>query len=665
MKKAIWTPAAVRILDESTGGTWLAGGCALLALALKKVFGRRAELMSIRSDRYDPDRVEHVLVQIDGRYYLDGDGASAESALIKRWQRVEHVPDARVAGASDDDIWDAGLWPDDESVEELVKVLKGEVAEANPIVEGRDYSRDMALAEAGYESDDGDLTYFGYQKPDGMIVWGHPGEGEEEHSDLAHNLTGKEWSELGYGLLLRTKGWHQFRIWPDQGHVKLNGVETAAGRKRAIKLLKSLQHSHKPFRNIEIHLLHLDASGHPAKGGHGSFHHASSTGEMLRWLEQGSAESNPGPKEYWVWMRNKEGRQVQGNQTLIQPMTKALWEKYVRPLSVEQDYRTDVAKYNHRYISLFRWWIQGMNGYGEWKPGSPFLGGSLTEVRPRGKFAKRVSGFDSPEAVEWVKTADSDVFGSRLRGKTNNPGVVKRFLGGMLGKGQWVLPVDEHLERVRQALIARGLQRADRPLSPAVEAALRAQHAEAVEVYRRGGPDAIDEWVRAQTQTGSGKRRRNPIDLMGVGNLEYPEYLWAIDHGKILFYHPHGGRYEKHEDWLGSDKWKWDAKRSRLCRGRIMAITNERALYISRYPMIGSCPMDKIKAAFQRHYTQYADWPWTSDSATNPRCGNPIDLITLLGAGVIAGAVQGIVEPYVTRHVYQMDRSLAGGMHAA
>jgi hypothetical protein len=46
---------------------------------------------------------------------------------------------------------------------------------------------------------------------------------------------------------------------------------------------------------------------------------------------------------------------------------------------------------------------------------------------------------------------------------------------------------------------------------------------------------------------------------------------------------------------------------------------------------------------------------------------NPIDLVTLLGLGVIAGAVQGIVEPYVTRHVYRMDRSLAGtgGAHAA
>lgn len=103
-----------------------------------------------------------------------------------------------------------------------------------------------------------------------------------------------------------------------------------------------------------------------------------------------------------------------------------------------------------------------------------------------------------------------------MRHARTNPGIVQRFAGGVLGKGHWVLPIDEHLERARRTMVARGLHPAGIPLEPAIEDALRAQHAEAVEVYGRGGPEAVDEWVKGVT----GGKRRNPIDmitLLGLG----------------------------------------------------------------------------------------------------------------------------------------------------
>jgi hypothetical protein len=42
------------------------------------------------------------------------------------------------------------------------------------------------------------------------------------------------------------------------------------------------------------------------------------------------------------------------------------------------------------------------------------------------------------------------------------------------------------------------------------------------------------------------------------------------------------------------------------------------------------------------------------------RIDNPIDLATVIGVGVLAGAVQGVVEPYVTRHVYGRGAAPAG-----
>ena len=388
LKKALWTPPAVAILTELGADTWLSGGCAVLALALKKVFGPRAQLVVIRAGRTGtggPNQVEHVLVQVDGKYYLDGDGASAESSLLNRWRKVEKLPQARVTElVRRSELWDTGFYQDDESVDALAKII--------------------------------------------------------------------------------------------------------------------------------------DPAG--------------------------------------------------------------------------------VSK--------------------------------------------------------------------------SNPGIIQRFAGGVLGKGHWILPEREFLERSRRALVARGMHRAGQPLEPRIEDALRAQHAEAVEVYGRGGPEAVDEWVKGVT--GGGGRRGNPGGVAeAVAN--------AVHRYNTLNEATRNAARDQHRYWTVEEL---GAVRSAL--DGLMAILAD-AGFRQSYSGRDGRPLPSSGKAYESRYghvqlseggahtAAHASFTPSGElktlrrtSATRAgirsRIDNPIDMITLLGAGVIAGAVQGIVEPFVTRyatrHVYRMDRSLEG-----
>lgn len=796
LKRALWTtPAAVAVLESVGADTWLAGGCAILALALKKVFGQRAELVAVRAGKFRDNQIEHVLVQVDGKYYLDGDGASGESTLVNRWRKVERIPGATVGPVSKLEIWDTGFYQGEEDVEALVKALGGGgVTMANPIYEKK-LGRSEAQARATYitevDGEPGDTSLAGYRRPDGSIVYGKP-PFEAEHYDLAHRLTGKWWHELDNGLDLLRKGWIQFRMWPVVGEMNVHGLDTPAGRVTVLKLVKALQEGNPHFVFIEAFLLQ------PRTGGESRLK-ASSVGDLERKLAV--REENPiyerklghdeaqARAEFLDHHDNDElgivGVQIPGRGIVYGDPAEGEREHGVLYNALAGKYVEEVGYgINSRLKGglQFRMWPSrgDINVYGvdtpagrtavmrlvkRLQPGNP----PFTTIEVHLLHARDESGQGT-----WLSATSVGDLERKLQSREGNPGIVKRFAGGVLGKPHWILPFPEYIARVTAELERRGMHAKGQPLDSQTMDVLRVTYDEAVEEYRRGGPDAVDEWAKETT----GKRSRNPspmsstysstigfirpdgtivlgssgqthddlskqklglrssraalsagyvrfsvyptynpptaayelldkpgqremaahhlatfpqvelvlFDLYGKtksgaavsssgqytsvrgaleflrgggpvsggrkGNPELPEFLWAIDQGKILFYPLHHARYEVHEDWLGSPKWKWDAKNSKLCRGRLLAYPETRELYISSYKTTSVCPMAKVKAAFQTHFSQYADYVWTSDSAKNPRCGNPIDLATILAVGVIAGAVQGVVQPYVTRHMY-------------
>ena len=98
LKLAVRTDESYEILGKN--GTWTAGGCWILAAALKRLLGTPSRLVAITRGR--DDMPQHVLVELDGTFF-DADGASTRGSLLRRWEAVEGV-------------WDASLRPFDESM---------------------------------------------------------------------------------------------------------------------------------------------------------------------------------------------------------------------------------------------------------------------------------------------------------------------------------------------------------------------------------------------------------------------------------------------------------------------------------------------------------------------------------------------------------------------
>lgn len=69
--------------------TWIAGGCWILAEALQAWIGPGAVKWSIHSQEV-PGRIQHVVVKV-GHCFLDGDGASSEEMLLRRWRDKERI----------------------------------------------------------------------------------------------------------------------------------------------------------------------------------------------------------------------------------------------------------------------------------------------------------------------------------------------------------------------------------------------------------------------------------------------------------------------------------------------------------------------------------------------------------------------------------------------
>lgn len=126
IRRAIETDEAYGILDSigderSSGGTWLAGGCAFLARALVRKSHGALKLAYVIDDR---GRTHHV-VAYDPLHdiYYDGDGASRRTTLETRWRTVEGVPGAHVVHERPRGVGRAVCIGTRRSVDTLMKLL--------------------------------------------------------------------------------------------------------------------------------------------------------------------------------------------------------------------------------------------------------------------------------------------------------------------------------------------------------------------------------------------------------------------------------------------------------------------------------------------------------------------------------------------------------------
>jgi hypothetical protein len=97
IRRAVKSDEAYAILGKH--GTWTAGGCWILAAALKRLLGRRSRLAVVR--RGEEPVAQHILVELDG-VFLDADGASTEEQLLRRWRDLEGVQSPGVTALTAD-----------------------------------------------------------------------------------------------------------------------------------------------------------------------------------------------------------------------------------------------------------------------------------------------------------------------------------------------------------------------------------------------------------------------------------------------------------------------------------------------------------------------------------------------------------------------------------
>lgn len=86
LKKYLSSDRAYELIDsfeDTKGSTWLSGGCWALAQALHSVLPG-SELVAVVDDGVQ----HHVLVNLHG-WYMDADGVSSQTVLLKRWRDTE------------------------------------------------------------------------------------------------------------------------------------------------------------------------------------------------------------------------------------------------------------------------------------------------------------------------------------------------------------------------------------------------------------------------------------------------------------------------------------------------------------------------------------------------------------------------------------------------
>lgn len=94
LKEILATDKAYHILGP---GTWLSGGCGILAFALLDVLDLPENNLFAIVDRdaINPNLIQHIIVSYNGMY-LDGDGLSTEGQLLNRWKEQESLGNPQI-----------------------------------------------------------------------------------------------------------------------------------------------------------------------------------------------------------------------------------------------------------------------------------------------------------------------------------------------------------------------------------------------------------------------------------------------------------------------------------------------------------------------------------------------------------------------------------------
>lgn len=125
LRKISLTEPAFAILDRHIGGTWLEGGCGLMAATLLKLGKGTLWVLEGRQRGSNVHQVHHFLVRAHDAMFLDGDGASSEQTLLHRWKDLESIPDATVRLATEKDkTHPAWTSVKDEDVADFAKLLE-------------------------------------------------------------------------------------------------------------------------------------------------------------------------------------------------------------------------------------------------------------------------------------------------------------------------------------------------------------------------------------------------------------------------------------------------------------------------------------------------------------------------------------------------------------
>lgn len=93
VKRFARSNAGYTILDNLT--SYLAGGCWILAAALKRLLGDRGELVAV-TDVYAMGRAyHHVLVRV-GSFYVDARGANDAAEVQRYWREEERLKNPQI-----------------------------------------------------------------------------------------------------------------------------------------------------------------------------------------------------------------------------------------------------------------------------------------------------------------------------------------------------------------------------------------------------------------------------------------------------------------------------------------------------------------------------------------------------------------------------------------
>jgi hypothetical protein len=204
------------------------------------------------------------------------------------------------------------------------------------------------------------------------------------------------------------------------------------------------------------------------------------------------------------------------------------------------------------------------------------------------------------------------------------------------------LPFDEFVDKVRAEMVRKGLHRAGTPLEPRIVEELRDLHTAAVRAYRVGGPEEVDRMLggRRRNPYPDWEQRDEPIALArNVVNAMLKAGLVTDDGARVV---------------------EIMVRRLSLSESEALDIVNEASR--GGAPASGRAIADVLRARtgtpesaeVTRQLTDYRLEHIADEFGPGGKYArkNPLDLATVLGAGILAGVASGVTQPYVTRHVY-------------